>query len=299
MNTIASQIEDPEKELGRQIKSEYGKFSYIQDYRRTDDNQFEVVVGFRIPRTFNDTKSGKIYYKHLDLKNVATVKADLDNKSLRVDGPNTEEVSERIEGKIQGIRKQIEERLVSATAGKLVELPGVQQDFSKVKKLLRRFKESGKTDLKQFRESESHAQRYIDLLQSMNYIEVSEGVYEESDELKDLRQREEENTFKTVIEDIITNRLEHVKQFDLNNVLPYIKILDAYYFAVYQANDDLKVSIPQLRNLYTRQYGNRKSEYYLENKIQDLIDIGLIEEEDRYFRGNSDISNQIVSGLQA
>ena len=298
MQEIKSQVKNPEKELGKAIKSRYGRFSYIEEYQK-NDGKFEVKVGFKIPRTYNDSKDGKIYYKHLSLDNIATVKADYRDESLRIEGPGSEEVSNKVQGRISGLRKKIEQRLVSATAEKLVELPGVAQDFSKVRKLLRELKRNGQTDLEDFIKNETKAHQYIELLESLDYVEVDDNLFSESDKLKNLRHDEEEDTEKKVIEDIITNRLEYVKDFQLNNVLPYIRIVEAYYFAVYQTGDDLDMNISQVERVYRRYHGKRKTEYYLRQKIQDLVEVGILEMENSYYTGNPSIADKVVSNALA
>lgn len=272
MKEVLSQVENPKKAISRAIGEEYGRYAYIDSFRSKGE-EYEISVGFKVPRRFNDLKRGEIYYKHLDFENVAVVYADYRDKSLNIRGPDTEEVSERIGGKIDGLRQNLGQEVVETVADDIIKMPGVLNDFSKVKKLVRIFKRDTTVDLGSFLANEGDsAIKYVELLEDLEYIDrVGDTKWREGKKLRQTLKDHENNAYKEVIKEIICNRPHEMqRELGLQNVVPYIEILELYYFVRYQAGSDVDLSVSQLKDLYQKHYNKRKPEYYIEDKLLDL-----------------------------
>lgn len=296
MQVTRPTVQEPKKKINKEIKTRYGRFSFIQNIEEVEDGEYKVKVGFKVPRTFNDVKLDKVYYKHIEIDNVATVRASYADNSLRLQHPDREEVSERVDNHLKNIRKKLEKRLVSVIGEELVDLPGVKNDFSKVRRLLRVLREENRTDFSTFKSENDNVDRYLDLLVSLNYLEEENGVYTETDHLKELYDDNGNSAYKKVIQDIITNRLEHVKEFSLSNVLPYIRILETYYFVAYQTRDDLEVNISQMQKYYRRQHNKSMSREKMLDKLYNLVEVGVLEREEDFFKSNRQITDRVMEG---
>lgn len=300
--TTINQVENPERAIADFIKSHYGRFSYTQDIKE-DGGSYEANVGFKIPRSFNDKHGQEVYFKHLDLENIAKIQANYGHKSLSIQSAEPEEISRRIEEAINSLKTQLEQKLTAATANKLVELPGVLQDFSKIRKLVRQFKKETRTDLSDFiRQEGEEAVKYARLLESLGYVQEmrdDEGVlrspteYKDSNKLKQLFQDEGNDAYKKIIEKIIAEKMSFVRSFDLNNVLPYVRLLNSYYFTCYQANRLVDLNVEQIIRMQKRYYGRIDTSYYVENKFEDLTEYGLVRKRDGYYIGHEEVFNEL------
>lgn len=292
MSTTIPDVNNPEKKIARLVRARYGKYSYIDDIQE-DKGEYDISIGIRLPRKFYDEKEESMYYKHIEMENIATAVANYKNNSIRIDLPDVEVIEERLNGHIEALRSKIKDRLVLAAGDKLLELPGVPNDFSKVRKILRLLRVEGKiseTDLKGNNNS-----RYLELLDSLDYLDENNGFYVESDHLKELYNDDGEEVCDIVIEDIITNRFEHVKEFGLNNIVPYIHIMETYYFLEYNNSKGINVSIDQFKNQYQEQHGKRITRANLIDKISNLRDAGLLNYEGGYISSEDDVTSQIES----
>lgn len=295
MEKAIKEVEEPRKEIERQVEANYGRYSYIQDIDDSEEGVYTVKVGFRLPRTFNDKKLGKVYYHHLELEDVVTVTADYNSelsKELRIEMPEPSEVSDRIDDSIESIKRSIEKRLASVVGKKLADIPSVRNDFARVRRLLRLLRE--KNELYFDEVDAEEFQKYIDLLVSMSYIEEGDGFYTESGKLKQLYEDEGENAFNAVVEDILTNKMHHLKEFNLTNVLPYIRILETYYFVAMNTKDDIELTISQIRRNHDKLHGKRTSEGKIIDRLYDLDEAGIFERNEEFYKGDEQITNKIV-----
>lgn len=294
---------DIEEDVELKIKRRFGRGLFVEKYDVMEDGPITIKLGNVIPKDVSDCRDRDRVLNFITFKPVFELQAEPTNGGYLIELPNRNEIYDGFIDRKKQLARRLDTSMAKAIYEELVSFTPVENQLSGVKEILWVVREKQPVEEEDLiamrgRDSEAQTRMYLQVLRETEFIQRKNGEYfsdsnlDAHDELK----IESEEFSKLVLGQIV-HRAYHTLKDELNLTLlaHYPKYAGSYYFSALKRDEpSLHLNVKAITdNLHTI-YGDDEHEYRVEKKLNELVDVGVINRDNDMYYGNSDIYSQVV-----
>lgn len=286
----------------KRLKRRYGRGVYVESYRQSSDGAIFINLGNTIPKDVSDCREQDRVLKFIDFGNIQTLEAEpLDGRYL-IELPERDELYEGYRERRRELARRLDETMARTIYDELISFTAVENQLGAIKDILRTVREHAPLPEETIYEirgatSEEQTTRYLRLLEDIEFIDIrSEGggrnVYSgpnlDTHDTHDIRTQE----FSELVLGQVVNRAYHTLKDELNLTLlaHYPKYANAYYFSALQRGEPgLRLDVQSARSNLDMLYEESVHEITVQQKLDDLVEVNVLESEDEFYVSNSDV----------
>lgn len=298
-------VQNPEALQGgvaeTRLKRHLGRGVYVHDVHELSNGNLEVSLGNASPRDLSDCRDHDNVLKFITLRDVYTIEAEDTGQGVYlIDVPDREDVVDGIEERETEIKDKLNFSMAQAIYKHVYDLPAVRTQLNPILQILRGARNNrgltvSKVDNNQ---RSSNTREYIELLDDFGYIKVENGVIKPGVRLQsaDLNEYDWDEFGRKFLGDVVQRGYVTIRdELELSMLGHYQKYSGAYYYdAIQRGKKDLWLDVETIGDNFEELHGERKEEFYLQDKLGELASVNVIQKEGDYVRSEKDIYEQVA-----
>lgn len=289
------------------VKNRYGFGVFIKDLDLSK-NSIDVPLGVYIPRIIDDTSRDQRTVKFLEFNSIGKLQIEKEKDTFKVALPNSNEIHDRIKGKMAKLLFGVETSLLETTQDKLIKISSVRLALNPIREILNEIKSKNEINLStllKYRD-EKKVRRYISLLESLDLIKKSsksDVIFEQGNNFieleKDLVEHGERRLYNKLLAHTLKFGYGYIKEYlKLTSIIPYIRLSTSYYLPASESESLIMLKREDIFDNHASIYGIRPFETRASNQISQLIDDAeIFGEENNFIVGKQDILDDAHSAF--
>lgn len=304
------EINQLKKSLPYYLKRYVGAGAYVSNQRKVGRTSWYFMIGNTYP-AFVDMSEGKPIIKFLNFRNVGVAIAEKTDDKIKLRLPDRNEMQKKLVEKHDLLVMKAENSLLDITYTNLVQIPNVQVAMNKIKTILLDLRYQHQLELKNYPESERNRYcEYLEFLEDLEYVrketEGDKEIYVEGNRLAvikhELNMDYKDELYMKILADVLRRGYEYMsKHLKLLQIVPYIRIINSYYFPSFEFEKLLKVNRAKMVEFFSEYiniiYGIKKRGYKLHPQIEDVVRCDVFEERDDYITGKEKIYDDFLERM--
>lgn len=294
---------DIEEDVELKIKRRFGRGLFIEKYDIIDGGPITIRLGNVVPKDVSDCRDRDRVLNFITYKPVYELQAEPTSGGYLIELPNRNKIYEGFIDRKKQLARRLDTSMAKAIYEELVSFTPVENQLSGVKEILWLIREKQPVNEEEIiamrgRDGEEQTRMYLQVLRETEFIQRRDGKYfsdsnlDAHDELK-----VESEKFSKLVLGQIVHKAYHTLKDELNLTLlaHYPKYAGSYYFsALKRDKPSLHLNVEAITdNLYTV-YGDDEHKYRVEKKLNDLADVGVVNQKDGMYYGNPTVYSQIA-----
>lgn len=296
-------LEGGEAEI--RLKRQLGRGIYIHEVNELPDGDIEIVLGNVVPRNLSDCREQDKVLKFVTLRDVYTLRGEATNGYYHIRLPERDEVLEGIEEREDEILDKLDYSMAQAIYANVYDLPDVRTQLNPILELLRWVRREGRTTQTRLVDAQrsEKTMAYLRMLENMGYVRRKNREIEAGERLQsaDLNEMDREEFGRAFLGDVVQRGYYTIRdQFDMSMLGHYQKYAGAYYYdAIQRGEHGLWLDIETVQENLSDQFDERRDTLYIEEKLADLSNVDVVEQDGEFVRGTSDVFDQVMSQTPA
>lgn len=303
----AVRVQNPEAlEGGRaetRLKRHLGRGVYVHDVHELQNGNLEVSLGNASPRDLSDCREQDNVLKFITLRDVYTIEAENTGQGVYlIDVPDRSDVVDGIDEREKEIKEKLDFSMAQAIYEHVYDLPAVRTQLNPILQILRSARNKRGLTVSRIDENQrsKNTLEYVDLLKNFGYIRIEEGEILPGERLQsaDLNKYSWDEFGRKFLGDVVQRGYVTIRdELNLSMLGHYQKYSGAYYFdAVQRGKQDLWLDIDTIADNFEELHGERKDQFYLQDKLGELASVDVIEKDGDFVRSEKDIYEQVARG---
>lgn len=282
-------LENLKRDSGVYTFKKYGHFVSIDKIGQDINSNYIARMKVDYPLYIKDDRiPSKIIRKIVKLHDIGYLVYSKDGDLI--DYPTRDDCIATIQNRIKFWRDKLEQIVISSTSLSIARIPRYVNFWNPIHFIVSSLIDYESVDIETLQRSQpSRILRYVKLLENLNLIEKKDNKYTYSNlfSMQLDKFKGNEKIFKDwVVSNVIENRYKTIR--DVFNIKHFVKVIqteNCYYIPSINADELLYRTLQSITRDYKRWYGNVT---YLDVRywLKDLMDVGLIFEEDEYYYGS-------------
>jgi len=300
-------VQNPERLQGgvaeTRLKRHLGRGVYVHEVHELPNGNLEVSLGNVSPRELSDCREHDNVLKFITLRDVYTIEAEDTGKGVYlIDIPDREDVVDGIEERETEIKDKLDFSMAQAIYKHVYDLPAVRTQLNPILQILRAARNNRGLTVSKVNDNQrsGNTKEYIELLDNFGYIQVEDGVIKPGVRLQsaDLNEYDWDEFGRKFLGDVVQRGYVTIRdEFDLSMLRHYQKYSGSYYYdAIQRGKEDLWLDIETIADNLEELHGERKEEFYLQDKLGELASVNVVKKEGDYVRSEKDIYEQVARG---
>lgn len=296
-------LEGGEAEI--RLKRQLGRGIYIHEVNELPDGDIEIVLGNVVPRDLSDCREQDNVLKFVTLRDVYTLRGENTNGYYHIRLPERDAVLEGIKEREDEILDKLDYSMAQAIYANVYDLPDVRTQLNPILELLRWVRREGRTTQTRLVDAQRSEKTiaYLRMLENMGYVRREGRKIEAGKRLQsaDLNEMDREKFGRAFLGDVVQRGYYTIRdQFDMSMLSHYQKYAGAYYYdAIQRGEHGLWLDIETVQENLFDQFDERRDTLYIEEKLADLSNVDVVEQDGEFVRGTSDVFNQVMSQTPA
>lgn len=303
---LISKHGDLDKVVKNILFRKIGQGLYI-NRKEFEDKSKTYFIGAHCPQLLEDTKENRRVIKFLEFPDIFSLSVVEEKSKWKIDIPPRNEIAERIEKQVSNLVFTVEQSLLKASYGNLIDIPTIQTSINPISEILNSLYQRAKLDADILFEIEksrgARTKKYLHLLESLEIIRKNK----ESQEYtfgnrfiqieKTLEKADKKRLFKQILSIVIKEGYSYLTEcLNLMSITPFLRWSNSYYFPSHQMDNLLHMKRDDIYTYYRQVYPNvgRPKKIKFENQLSQIIGVNILREEEGYIIG----SETIYSALQ-
>lgn len=293
---------DIEDAVERQLKRRYGRGVYVASYRQSSDGTIFIKLGNTVPKDVSDCREHDRVLKFIEFRDVHTLTAESLDGGYLIELPERSSLYEGYRERRRELARRLDETMARTIYNELISFTAVENQLGAIKEILRTVREHAplpEATIYEIRgtSSEEQTARYLRLLSDIEFLSIgseegTQTVYPgpnlDAHDAHDIRSEE----FSELVLGQVVDRAYHTLKDELNLTLlaHYPKYANAYYFSALQrGKPDLRLDVPTAQSNLDLLYEESVHEITVEQKLDDLVEVEVLESEDEFYVSNPDV----------
>lgn len=296
-------LEGGEAEI--RLKRQLGRGIYIHEVNELPDGDIEIVLGNVVPRNLSDCREQDKVLKFVTLRDVYTLRGEATDGYYHIRLPERDEVLEGIKEREDEILDKLDYSMAQAIYANVYDLPDVRTQLNPILELLRWVRREGRTTQTRLVDAQRSEKTlaYLRMLENMGYVRRENHEVEAGERLQsaDLNEMGREEFGRAFLGDVVQRGYYTIRdQFDMSMLGHYQKYAGAYYYdAIQRGEHGLWLDIETVQENLSDQFDERRDTLYIEEKLADLSNVNVVEQDGEFVRGTSDVFDQVMSQTPA
>jgi hypothetical protein len=296
-------LEGGEAEI--RLKRQLGRGIYIHEVNELPDGDIEIVLGNVVPRDLSDCREQDNVLKFVTLRDVYTLRGKDTNGYYHIMLPERDEVLEGIKEREEEVLDKLDYSMAQAIYANVYDLPDVRTQLNPILELLRWVRREGRTTQTRLVDAQRSEKTiaYLRMLENMGYVSREGREVEAGERLQsaDLKEMDREEFGRAFLGDVVQRGYYTIRdQFDMSMLGHYQKYAGAYYYdALQRGEHGLWLDIETVQQNLSDQFDEKRDTLYIEEKLADLSNVDVVEQDGDFVRGTSDVFNQVMSQTPA
>ncbi|MFC6720700.1 hypothetical protein [Halobacteriaceae bacterium SHR40] len=298
-------VQNPEALQGgtaeTRLKRHLGRGVYVHDVQELPNGNLEVSLGNASPRDLSDCRDHDNVLKFITLRDVYTLEAEDTGQGVYlIDVPDRGDVVDRIKERETEIKDKLDFSMAQAIYKHVYDLPAVRTQLNPILQILRGARNNRGLTVSKVDDNQrsSNTRDYIELLDNFGYIKIEDGVIKPGVRLQsaDLNEYDWDEFGRKFLGDVVQRGYVTIRdELELSMLGHYQKYSGSYYYdAIQRGKKDLWLDIETIADNFEELHGERKEEFYLQDKLGELASVNVIRKEGDYVRSEKDIYDQVA-----
>lgn len=297
---------DVEGPVERQLKRKYGRGIYVYDYSQSSDGALFIQLGNSAPKDVSDSREHDRVLKFIKYEPIITLQAEPTNNGYVADLPERSEVYEGFQEQKKKLARRLDRSMAKTIYSHLVKFPAVENQLGAIKGILRTVREESPIELEtihQIRGTDSNTREktndYLRLLEDTEFIRIDEGDDENKETVRGGRNLDAhdehdvgtEEFSKIVLGQVIDKAYSTLKdELNITLLAHYPKYANSYYFTALQRDDpNVRLDAEAAQENLETLYGDDQHSIKVRQKLDDLVEVGVVQEEEGFYRSADDV----------
>lgn len=284
------------------LKRHLGRGIYVQEVTELPDGDLEISLGNVSPRDLSDCRNRDNVLKFITLRDVYTIIAENTGTGVYlIDVPDRGDVLEGIAEREAAVMDKLDFSMAQAIYEHVYDLPAVRTQLNPILQILRGVRNRSELTVPEVNRNQrtEMTREYVELLENFGYVEVEEGVITAGIRLQsaDLHQYDWDEFGRKFLGDVVQRGYVTIRdEFQLSMLGHYQKFSGSYYYdAIQRGKKDLWLDIETVAENLEELHGERRDEFYLNDKLGELASVDVIRKDGDYVRSEEDIYDQVAS----
>lgn len=298
--------DDISDSVERRLKRKYGRGVYVESFSQSSDDALFIRLGNSAPKDVSDSREHDRVLKFIEYEPIYTLEAEPVGNGFLIDLPERHEVYSGFEERKQELARRLDRSMAKTIYEQLVEFPSVMNQLAPIREILRTVREESPIEVETIHvirgtdsETREKTNEYLRLLSDISFIRIDEdevikqGTNLDSPDEVDVGTNE---FSKLVLGHVIDEAYSTLKdEMNITLLAHYPKYANSYYFTAVQRNEaDVRLDAEAARNNLHSVYGEDQHPIKIRQKLDDLVDVGVVRKEGEFYYSNTDVFN----GLQ-
>lgn len=286
------------------LKHRYGPGIYVQDVEETSRGKLLVRLGNSVPKDLSDSLERDGVLKFISVRNIYTLTAEPTESSFIIELPDRKEIYDGFVERYNGILNSLDTSMAKTIYHDVLEFSEVDNQLTPIRQIIRWTHNRAPLEADEIDSNQRSGQtmRYLDILDQLDYINLEDGIVTEGERMDSANLQDVGNRsyVEVIMSDLVQRGYNTLRdECNLRMLSHYPQFSGAYYFdAIQRQKPGLHLDLEAIQGNIREQYGKDFGELYVEDKLNQLSQVGVIEKEGDYVTSVGEVYDTVNRDVQ-
>lgn len=281
------------------LKHRYGRGIYIQEVEESNEGHLRVRLGNTVPKDLSDSLERDGVLKFNSVRHIHTLRAEPTNGHYIIELPDRGDIYDGYKNREQDIIEQLDYSMAKSIYEDVLHFGEVENQLTPIRQIFRWVWERGPLSIEAIKRNQrsKNTDLYLNVLSELEYIWVEGGEVHAGERMNsaEFQGLDSQQFIESIMGDLVQRGYHTLRdRCDLRMLSHYPQFSGAYYYDAIQRQDpEFHLNIETITENLWEQYGKRYGELYVDDKLAQLSNVGVLEKEGDYVSADTDVFEQV------
>lgn len=301
---IFNQPDQVEAQVEQRLKKRFGRGIFVQDSFENSGGDIAIKFGVSYPKDVSDRRDRDKVMQYINVGDVGTLTAESTGEGFYIiELPDRSDLKEAFHERRKEIANKLDWSMAKTIFDEVYQLEPVRNQLTSLNQIVRWLRKEPELSIQRLDKMQrtQNTEEYLSVLQQLQFVRIDEeeGVVRPGDKMTaaEIMELPIDDYQRVVVGNIVKEGYYILRdRLDLRMLNHYPKFANSYYYsAIQREKPDLWLDKQALRKTLRREWDDDVDPLVLDDKLRKLEEVDVIQTDDDYVTGNTDIYENIMN----